>query len=54
MHLNEETVKCHLKGKPCRKQAIGLNIYYSENNGTLGVNLPPNAPTLGQYTGLLL
>ena len=43
-------LKCHLKGKSCRKRANGLKVGNSEKN------LVPrgwSAPTLGQYTCIL-
>ena len=37
----EKLLKCHLKGKSCRKWANGLKVGNSEKNWTLGVGLPP-------------
>ena len=34
-------LKCHLKGKTCRKWANGLKAGNSEKNWTPGVGLPP-------------
>ena len=37
----EKLLKCHLKGKSCRKRANGLKVGNFEKNWTLGVSLPP-------------
>ena len=36
----EKLLKCHLKGKACRKWANGLKVSNSEKNWTLGVVCP--------------
>ena len=47
----EKLLKCHLKGKSCRKLANGLKVGNSEKK-----KMDPrggSAPTLGQYTCIL-
>ena len=45
----KKLLKCHLKEKPCRKWAVGQNIYDSEKMDPRS----SSAFTLGQYTYIL-
>ena len=42
-------LKCHLKGKSCRKWANGLKVGNSEKNWTPGVGLPPPRGNIHVY-----
>ena len=48
MHLNGELLKCHLKGKSCRKWTVGLNINDSEKIDP-GANLPLSRGNIRVY-----
>ena len=45
----EKLLKCHLKGKSCRKRANVLKVGNSEKIWTLGVGLPPPWGNIHEY-----